>query len=194
MINFGSASVSDRVMSNGSCVVSTSASASRNVTVFGERFQSSEQFDVVFKEGMALVERTASYLEGPGRAEAKRLSSPANVLYATESMRLTTRLLDLASWLLIRRAIKEGEISEAEAQKKRKTVTLQALSKPAHVQGYAELPEGLRGLINESYALHDRIVQLDRALNVKLDTVTAEAAMTNPVGAQMDRLRVAFSN
>lgn len=179
-------------MSNGSCVVSTSAS--RNVTVFGERFQASEQFDIVFKEGMALVERTASYLEGPGRAEAKRLSSPANVLYATESMRLTTRLLDLASWLLIRRAIKEGEISEAEAQKKRKTVTLQALSKAAHVQGYADLPEGLRGLIAESYALHDRIVQLDRALNVKLETVSAGATMTNPVGAQMDRLRVAFGN
>jgi regulator of CtrA degradation len=55
--------------------------APRNVTVsFGERFQASEQFDLVFKEGMALVERTAAYLEGAGRAEAKRLKPPANVL------------------------------------------------------------------------------------------------------------------
>ena len=115
--------MSDRAMSNSSRV--ESALAPQNVTIsFGERFQASEQFDLVFKEGMALVERTAAYLEGPGRAEAKRLKPPINVLYATESMRLTTRLLDLASWLLIRRAIKEGEMSEAEAQSKRKAVTL----------------------------------------------------------------------
>jgi len=166
-----------------------------NVTVsFGERYQASEQFDLVFKEGMALVERTASYLEGPGRAEAKRLSAPANVLYASESMRLTTRLLDLASWLLIRRALKEGEISETEAQKKCSSVSLHGPAKPSHVQGYDTLPQGMRDLIGESYALYDRIVRLDRALNVKLEDVGSEPVLANPVGAQMDRLRVAFSN
>ena len=106
------------------------ALAPQGVTVsFGERFQASAQFDGVFKEGMALVERTAAYLEGPGRAEAKRLPRSVNVLYASESMRLTTRLLDMASWLLIRRALKEGDISETEAQRKRKGVTLQAPSR-----------------------------------------------------------------
>ncbi len=125
-----------------------SALAAQNVTVsFGERFQASAQFDGVFKQGMALVERTAAYLEGPGRVEAKRLPAAVNVLYASESMRLTTRLLDMASWLLIRRALKEGDISETEAQKKRKGVALQAPSRSSHVAGFGELPEGLRGLV-----------------------------------------------
>jgi regulator of CtrA degradation len=178
-------------MSNGPRV--ESAFAPGNVTVsFGERFQASEQFDLVFKEGMALVERAAAYLEGPGRAEAKRLAAPANVLYATESMRLTTRLLDLASWLLIRRAIKEGELSEAEAQKKRKNDTLQSAARPSHVQGYSALPAGLRDLIAESYGLHDRIVRLDQAISIKLDDVGAEPLHANPVNIQMNRLRVAF--
>ena len=180
-------------MSNGSRGVNSIPPS--NVTVsFGERYQTSEQFDLVFKEGMALVERTASYLEGPGRAEAKRLSAPANVLYASESMRLTTRLLDLASWLLIRRALKEGEISETEAQKKCSSVSLHGPAKPSHVQGYDTLPQGMRDLIGESYALFDRIVRLDRALNLKLEEVGSEPVLANPVGAQMDRLRVAFSN
>ena len=180
-------------MSNGSRVGSSFSPS--NVTVsFGERYQASEQFDLVFKEGMALVERTASYLEGPGRAGAKRLGAPANVLYASESMRLTTRLLDLASWLLIRRALKEGEISETEAQKKRSSVSLHGPAKPSHVQGYDTLPEGMRDLISESYALHDRIVRLDRALSLKLEEAGAEQMLTNPVGMQMDRLRVAFSS
>ncbi len=180
-------------MSNGSRV--ESAFVPRNVTVsFGERFQASEQFDIVFKEGMALVERAAAYLEGPGRAEAKRLPAPANVLYAAESMRLTTRLLDLASWLLVRRAIKEGEMSDADAQRKRKDARLDGPARAAHVQGFSTLPQGLQNLVAESYALHDRIVRLDRALSVKLDDVAAEHAPENPVGVQMNRLRVAFSS
>jgi regulator of CtrA degradation len=181
-------------MSSSSRVESTVTPDAVTVS-FGERFQASEQFDQVFKAGMALVERTATYLEGPGRAEAKALKAPANVLYATESMRLTTRLLDLASWLLIRRAIKEGEMSEAEAQKKRKAVSLQGTTKPAHIQGFATLPEGLQSLIVESYALNERIVRLDQALSVRLDDEAAEPVMgSNPVGIQMDRLRVAFGN
>jgi regulator of CtrA degradation len=180
-------------MSNSSRV--ESALAPRNVTVsFGERFQASEQFDLVFKEGMALVERTAAYLEGTGRAEAKRLKPPINILYATESMRLTTRLLDLASWLLIRRAIKEGEMSEAEAQKKRKNVSLQGTARASHVQGLATLPTGLQELISESYALNERILRLDRALSVRVEDAGAELVPANPVGMQMDRLRVAFSS
>lgn len=178
-------------MSNSSRVESDAAS--HGVTVsFGERFQASEQFDQVFKEGMALVERTASYLEGPGRVEAKALKPPANVLYATESMRLTTRLLDLASWLLIRRAIKEGEMNEAEAQKKRRNITLQGTARASHVQGLSELPQGLQDLIAESYALNERIVRLDRALKVNVEKVGAGPVLANPVGLQMDRLRVAF--
>jgi regulator of CtrA degradation len=187
-------SVSNLVMSNVSRA--ESGIAAQNVTVsFGERFQASAQFDGVFKQGMALVERTAAYLEGPGRVEAKRLPAGVNVLYASESMRLTTRLLDLASWLLIRRALKEGDISETEAQKKRKGVALQAPSRSSHVGGFGELPEGLRSLVEESYALQDRIVQLDRAMSVKSDNVSAavEPVLANPVGTQIDKLRLAFA-
>jgi len=161
---------------------------------FGERFQSSQQFDHIFKEGMALVERTAAYLDGPGRKEAKALTGGAGVLYATESMRLTTRLLDLASWLLIRRALKEGEISEDEAAKKRRRVKLQAFGRPDHVKGFADLPQGLQGLIHESFSLHDRILQLDRAMTTATrDPDVVDERPSNPVGAQMSMLERAFA-
>ena len=159
---------------------------------FGERFQASEQFDHIFKEGMALVERTASYLDGPGRKEAKALAGGVGVLYATESMRLTTRLLDLASWLLIRRALREGEISEEEARKKRRRVKLQAFGRPSHVKGYAELPLGLQSLIEESFMLHDRISQLDRILTTPSAAEVPEAAL-NPVAHQVGLLQRAFA-
>ena len=67
---------------------------------FGERLASSQAFTDLFRDGMALVEETAAYLDGPGRKESKRLERSGALAYATESMRLTTRLMQLASWLL----------------------------------------------------------------------------------------------
>ncbi len=182
-------------MSNDQNVVDSTGNIASTIS-FGERFQASEQFDEVFREGMDLVERTANYLDGEGRAESKLLKAPVNVLYASESMRLTTRLLDLASWLLIRRSLKEGEITEAEARKRRQRVKLQALSRPSHIKGFDGLPSGLRALIHSSFALHDRIVKLDKAMTAQIctsgDDVVLAKIGANPVAEQMDMLRQAF--
>lgn len=175
-------------MSNGSRVESLFRAKGETVS-FGERFQASEQFDKVFSEGMALVERSAAYLDGEGRRESKGLPSHVTVLYATESMRLTTRLLELASWLLIRRAVKEGEITAEEAEAKRTRIKLQTLGRPAHTKGFADLPQGLRDLIEASFQLHDRIVQLDRALTPP----AAEEPPANPVATQLRTLERAFA-
>ncbi len=157
---------------------------------FAERFAASEQFDQIFREGMALVETTASYLDGAGRREAKALGPGLAVVYATESMRLTTRLLEIASWLLVRRSLKAGEISPEEARVKRRRIKLATIGRPAHVKGFSELPAELRRLIEASFALNDRIVQIDRALEAPALAVVG--GTDNPVRSQMDRLTAAF--
>lgn len=171
----------------------SSASGARSfapVTVsFGDHFAASEQFERVFKEGMALVERTAAYLDGEGRREQKRLGAATSVTYATESMRLTTRLLELASWLLIRRSLRDGEITAEEAGRKRAQIKLAGEGRASHVRNFDALPRGLQALIVESFALHDRIVQLDRAMTERAPTA---AVGVNPVAAQIDRIERAF--
>lgn len=156
---------------------------------FGAHFASSDQFDAIYKEGMTLVERTASYLDGPGRKEAKTLQSPVTLTYATESMRLTTRLLELASWLMLHRAVKDGEIDQQQAAIRRQRVKLAPIGRPAHVKGFDDLPKGLRDLIGLSFSLNDRITRLDYAL-----TASAEPAPTKPntVVAQFAQLEAAF--
>ncbi|MEZ5818214.1 MAG: DUF1465 family protein [Hyphomicrobiaceae bacterium] len=158
---------------------------------FAERFASSQQFDQVFREGMSLVEATANYLEGQGRRDAKAVGATASVLYASESMRLTTRLLELASWLVIRRALKAGEITLEEAQVKRRRLKLTAIGRPEHVREFASLPDKLKELISASFALHDRIVLLDRALE-RPEPVVSDI-VPNPVAEQVDRLSAAFA-
>src|ERR1700754_1880066 len=71
-------------------------------------FIDTAMFERTFDEGMALVEETARYLDGKGREEARALSRKAAMLYAGESMRVTTRLVQAASWRLVQRAGRDG--------------------------------------------------------------------------------------
>src|SRR5688572_952218 len=86
---------------------------------FGQRLAGSDTFKEMFKEGMALVEQTAAYLDGDGRREAGLLDRGAAVAYASESMRLTTRLMQLASWLLLQRSVNNGDMTQSEANRER---------------------------------------------------------------------------
>src|ERR671935_1301972 len=132
----------------------------KDAVVFGERVAASQAFADLFRDGMALVEQTAAYLDGPGRQEAKKLSRQAALAYATESMRLTTRLMQLASWLLLHRAVKEGEMTLAQASKEKAKVKL-AAGDPPDAATLALLPKTLRELIARSTRLQGRIRRLD---------------------------------
>src|SRR5260370_27130196 len=116
---------------------------------FGARLAASQSFAVLFRDGMKLVEETAAYLDGPGRQDSKKLERSASLTYATESMRLTTRLMQLASWLLLHRAVNEGEMSLAQANKEKTKVKL-SLGDRAADDTMALPPEKLRALIDRS--------------------------------------------
>lgn len=166
------------------------ARADKGVTVFfGEHFAQSEQFDTIFQEGMALVERTADYLDGDGRTAFRGLKPPISVVYATESMRLTTRLLELASWLLVQRGLRDGEISREEALKKCEQLKLRTFGRPQSIKHFSHLPEGLQALIHESVGLMDRIVLIDEGMRAR--DVEPEAC-ANPVSSQLAALKAAF--
>lgn len=167
------------------------SSASAPVS-FGLAFAQSPQFNAVFDEGMALVERAAEYLDGEGRRQSRKLSPPVSTAYATESMRLTTRLLEVASWLLVQRALKNGEISADEAEARRRKVKLRPSGRPSHIKYFDQLPHDLQAMINESFAISDRIMRIDRAMRSG-DVMAAATVTTNPVGAQISTIRAAFS-
>ena len=130
-----------------------SEKAAGQTVVFGEKLAASQTFSILFREGMALVEETAAYLDGAGRQDAKKLERNAALVYATESMRLTTRLMQLASWLLLHRAVNEGEMSLAQASKEKKKVKLVA-SDPVEERTLKLLPERLCDLIARSRELN----------------------------------------
>src|SRR5246500_254287 len=119
---------------------------------FGARLAGSQGFSIVFRAGIAVVGGAAAYLDGPGRKESKELQRAAALAYATESMRLTTRLMQLASWLLLHRAVNEGEMSLAQANKEKRKVKLTS-GVPIDEAMLKNLPSRLRDLIVRSNRL-----------------------------------------
>jgi len=157
---------------------------------FGERLANSQVFAALFRDGMALVEETASYLDGPGRQESKKLDRSAALVYATESMRLTTRLMQLASWLLLHRAVKEGEMTLVQASKEKAKVRL-ASCEPGDAKSIALLPLKLRELIARSIKLQGEVRRLDSTMYA---APPLQAAIGNPVERQLGLLRAAFES
>lgn len=160
---------------------------------FGAKLADSDSFKTLFRDGMALVEEAADYLDGDGRVEAKSLTRVASLAYATESMRLTTRLMQMASWLLLQRAVNEGEMSAEQAGQEKNKVRLHGLSSAKDGPGWDELPAHLRDLIEQSLHLQKRIRHLDEVIYSD-KPVEAEAIeeVSNPVGDQIGMIASVF--
>jgi len=156
----------------------------------GPRIVASGGFDLLYGEGMGLIEEVAAYLDGDGRNESQILGREAAFLYATESMRLTTRLMQLASWLLLQRAVNEGEISKENARSEKEKVKFSATPSERGGPGYDQLPEALRAYIDKGDRLFERVMQFDtleRGRMPELDPGTA-----NGIADQLARLKAAF--
>ena len=150
-------------------------------------FTRSELFERTFEEGMELVEETAAYLDGAGRQDSKQLSRNAALAYASESMRLTTRLMQVASWLLVQRAVREGDMPPTAACEDRYRLSAEGVSRPDVEEG-EDLPGQLLILLDRSERLYERVRHLDRRMYVD----GAEEEAPHPVRSQHDMLKNAF--
>jgi regulator of CtrA degradation len=148
-------------------------------------FASSELFDRTFHEGMELVEQTAAYLDGSGRQDSRLLSRGSALAYASQSMRLTTRLMQVASWLLVQRAVREGDMAAADACQDRYRLT-EATAEADEAE--ADLPAEFLALLDRAGRLYERVLHLDRRMYLQPDQQQAP----HPVLSQMARLQAAF--
>jgi regulator of CtrA degradation len=158
---------------------------------FGEKLAGSQAFAGLFRDGMGLVEETAAYLDGPGRQESKKLERSAALAYATESMRLTTRLMQLASWLLLHRAVKEGEMTLSQANKEKSKVKL-STGESNDEHNLKMLPERLKDLITRSKKLQAQVRRLDASIYAP--PPPSRVVNGNPVERQLGLLKAAFED
>ncbi|MEO1475522.1 MAG: DUF1465 family protein [Pseudomonadota bacterium] len=135
-----------------------------NQTALFRAFAGGKVFERVFTEGMALVEETASYLDGPGRAMSKELPREARLTYTSWSMELTTRLMQAASWLVMQKAVRDGDMRHAEALAPKYRLKRDGPALDAEQQRGRGLPDQFLDLVVNTEALFERIARLDGTL------------------------------
>ena len=157
----------------------------------GPRIVASGGFTSLYREGMALIEEVAAYLDGDGRTQSRALNRETSFAYATESMRLTTRLMQLASWLLLQRAVNEGELTAENARAEKEKVKFSSTPVERGGPGYDGLPQQLRDYISHGDRLFDRVQQFDQLERGGI-AEASPAIIEGSIGDQLARLRAAF--
>lgn len=150
-----------------------------------QSFIGSALFEKTFEEGMALVDETAKYLDGRGREEARDLPRKIAMLYAGESMRVTTRLMQAASWLLVQRAVHDGDMEAEDAAGDRYRLGSREICLGSGGEGIELLPATLQDLLGRSDNLYRRIARLD-------DVLFRGGEAAPGVQAHFDKLERAF--
>jgi regulator of CtrA degradation len=145
-----------------------------------QTFAASALFERTFDEGMELVEECARYLDGRGRDESRALPRKIALVYAGESMRVTTRLMQAASWLLIQRAVHEGDMTVEDASSDRYRLGAREICLGKREDGVDLLPKKLIELLERSDSLYRRVARLDDVLfrqDQQSDGVKSQFAM-----------------
>ena len=159
-----------------------------------ERRVFSDSFKPLYADGMRLVEEAAAYLDGEGRVEAKRMTRLAATLYAAESMRLTTRLMQVASWLLLQRAANNGEMTRAQVADEKSKVRLDTPSASLSVPSWEELPVTFKAIVERSLKLQTLVAKLDKDIYGVKVAPSDVLDNRNHVGDQLALLKTAFGS
>jgi regulator of CtrA degradation len=164
-----------------------SAERSDQPVRLSERRVATWSFQQLYRRAMVLVEEANAYLDGQGRDELARLPPRPAALYTKEALRLSSRLMQIATWLLLHRSVRKGELSPARMAVERSRVSLDTKSCLAEGEG-SELPPALIRLVLDSLSLERQVRLMDLEIYGPADR---EAA--NPVPEQLRLLQTAFS-
>lgn len=136
----------------------------------------------LYIEAMTLADEARDYFDRDGAAERVQLEPLARVSFSCESLKITTRLMHVVSWLLVRKAVEAGEMSEADAALPDRRLGRAADSDDPI--SLAFLPRRVRDMVERSRDLYGRVSRLDAQLG-------AGAADKESAGARalLDRLR-----
>jgi regulator of CtrA degradation len=97
--------------------------------------------------------------------------------------------MQLASWLLLQRAVNNGELTSEQAVVEKTKVKLGVLASVKRGPGWDDLPVRLRDLIERSSRLQARLRRLDGALGQDSEI---SAHSDNAVHRQLSRIAEAF--
>ena len=114
--------------------------------------------DSLYVEAMVLTDEARAYFDSSGRDERLALDPMVRVGFACESLKVTTRLMQVVAWLMTRRALAAGELPEPIGGAGERRLGEAPVSDEALIE---QLPDSAVALIRASQELYDRIRRID---------------------------------
>ena len=131
---------------------------------FGERLAGSQAFSGLFRDGMALVEETAAYLDGPGRKESKKLSAQRRARLCHRK-HAADHAADAARVLAAAASRREGRRDVARPGQQEKTKVKLSIGEHTDEQNIKILPERLRRADRALEGASEQVRRLDATIH-----------------------------
>jgi len=118
-------------------------------------------FTRTYDEALDLIVETRNYMVHMRPAGRRPRGSRENLRVSCEALRVTSRLTQVMAWLMLQRAVQDGEITAREACDEKNRLSGQSVCLDDSAVGDNEIPDGLRSLLSRSLHLYKRISRLE---------------------------------
>jgi len=125
--------------------------------------------DRTFDEGIALTMEVRNYIAYHEQADRREYDLPRCLQVGYQHTRVSARLIQVMTWLLAMKALLAGEISPEQFAAPQYALGGGDECESESGADEADLPPGLRSLLERSHALYARIKRLDMMVRMKLE-------------------------
>jgi len=126
--------------------------------------QQATVFRKTYDETMDLMVEAKNYLSYVDGKERGRVDAISGLRMSCEAMRVTSRLTQVMAWLMMQRAVQEGEITVVEALSDDNRLSGGDVCLDITFGDDAALPKGLRSLLDRSFRLYVRISRIEEQI------------------------------
>jgi regulator of CtrA degradation len=125
--------------------------------------------DRTFDEGVALTVEARNYIAYHEQSDRREFDLPHCLQVGYQHTRVSARLIQVMTWLLAMKALLSGEISPEQFASPQYVLGGGEECEAPSGSDLAELPPGLRSLLERTHALYSRIQRLDGMVRAKLE-------------------------
>ncbi|HLO76472.1 MAG TPA: DUF1465 family protein [Magnetospirillum sp.] len=126
-------------------------------------------FHRTYDETMDLMVEARNYMAYVERRERERAGTMTGLRMSCEAMRITSRLTQVMAWLMIQRAVHEGEIDLGEAMGESNRLSGGDVCLDDTFSSDQTLPHGLRSLMDRSFRLYQRVARIEEQMIGRLN-------------------------
>ena len=139
--------------------------------VQGAKMQQLVVYHRTYDETIDLMVEARNYMQYIDYRDHMRHDTIAGLRLSCEAMRVTSRLTQVMAWLMMQRAVQEGEITPDEAVSENNRLSGEEVCLDISYANDDSLPRGLRSLLSRSHLLYMRISHLEQQIVARLPRV-----------------------